>query len=212
MKSRSTYALLFNVIGETFGAGDGSTTFNLPNYAGCVPGMAGRPAFDQTVNNLTYTRGQTTGEQRHQLIINEMPTHTHGTNTPTGNTDGNGLTGINGAHSHTTNSQTPPNHNHGGSTGPGGSAAESETTAAGIYTGPVVAGEGSHTHSISSDGAHTHTTDVQGNHQHTIGSTGGSAFHNNMQPTLFGGNMYIFSGRMYSGLGTYPYSAATDLA
>lgn len=29
--SRSTYARLFAVIGETFGAGDGSTTFTLPN-------------------------------------------------------------------------------------------------------------------------------------------------------------------------------------
>jgi phage-related tail fiber protein len=29
--SRTDYADLFDVIGETFGAGDGSTTFNLPN-------------------------------------------------------------------------------------------------------------------------------------------------------------------------------------
>jgi microcystin-dependent protein len=29
--SRTTYANLFNAIGETYGAGDGSTTFNLPN-------------------------------------------------------------------------------------------------------------------------------------------------------------------------------------
>lgn len=31
-KSRTTYAALFNVIGTTFGSGDGSTTFNLPDY------------------------------------------------------------------------------------------------------------------------------------------------------------------------------------
>lgn len=29
--SRTLYAALFDVIGETYGAGDGSTTFNLPN-------------------------------------------------------------------------------------------------------------------------------------------------------------------------------------
>lgn len=210
--SRSTYALLFNVIGETFGAGDGSTTFNLPNYQGCVPGMAGQPAFNQSVNNLTYARGGFGGEQRHQLIIDEMPAHTHGSVNVTGNTNGNGLTGLAGAHSHTTNSQTPATHNHGGSTEPAGSAPESETTAVGIYEGPIVAGSGSHVHTINPDGAHTHTTNTEPNHQHSIGSTGGSAYHNNMQPTLFSGNMYIFSGKMYSGLGTYPYSAATDLA
>lgn len=35
--SRSTYALLFAVIGETYGAGDGSTTFNLPDQQGRFP-------------------------------------------------------------------------------------------------------------------------------------------------------------------------------
>lgn len=32
--SRTTYARLFNVIGTTYGSGDGSTTFNLPNLIG----------------------------------------------------------------------------------------------------------------------------------------------------------------------------------
>jgi hypothetical protein len=31
--SRTAYAKLFSVIGTTYGAGDGSTTFNLPNYS-----------------------------------------------------------------------------------------------------------------------------------------------------------------------------------
>jgi microcystin-dependent protein len=35
--SRSTYSDLFNVIGTTYGDGDGSTTFNLPNLKGRVP-------------------------------------------------------------------------------------------------------------------------------------------------------------------------------
>ena len=34
--SRATYALLFAVIGTTYGVGDGSTTFNLPNLKGRV--------------------------------------------------------------------------------------------------------------------------------------------------------------------------------
>lgn len=39
--SRSTYAALFAVIGTTFGAGDGSTTFNLPDYTNRSPVGAG---------------------------------------------------------------------------------------------------------------------------------------------------------------------------
>lgn len=35
--SRTTYANLFNIIGTTYGAGDGSTTFNLPNLKGRIP-------------------------------------------------------------------------------------------------------------------------------------------------------------------------------
>ena len=35
--SRSTYSALFAIVGTTYGAGDGSTTFNLPNLADNVP-------------------------------------------------------------------------------------------------------------------------------------------------------------------------------
>ena len=35
--SRVTYATLFALLGTTFGAGDGSTTFNLPNYKNRMP-------------------------------------------------------------------------------------------------------------------------------------------------------------------------------
>jgi len=39
--SRTTYATLFAVIGTTFGSGDGSTTFNLPDYRDRMPIGAG---------------------------------------------------------------------------------------------------------------------------------------------------------------------------
>ena len=39
--SRVVYSSLFNVIGETYGAGDGSTTFNLPDLREAVPKGAG---------------------------------------------------------------------------------------------------------------------------------------------------------------------------
>jgi len=46
--SRSTYANLFAVIGTTFGHGDASTTFNLPDFRGRVPAglQAGPGVFE----------------------------------------------------------------------------------------------------------------------------------------------------------------------
>ena len=35
--SRTTYAALYAIVGTTFGSGDGSTTFNLPNYTNRMP-------------------------------------------------------------------------------------------------------------------------------------------------------------------------------
>jgi len=57
--SRTTYATLFAVIGTTFGVGDGSTTFNLPNYTNRMPygttvGATGGSA-DSVVVSHTHT-------------------------------------------------------------------------------------------------------------------------------------------------------------
>lgn len=46
--SRTTYAELFKAIGTAFGEGDGSTTFNLPDYRGKVP-------FGADANNVIGT-------------------------------------------------------------------------------------------------------------------------------------------------------------
>lgn len=47
--SRTTYAALFAAIGELYGAGDGSTTFNLPNVVGRMPVGAGQLSVVFTV-------------------------------------------------------------------------------------------------------------------------------------------------------------------
>jgi microcystin-dependent protein len=51
--SRSTYSALFTSIGTLYGAGDGSTTFNLPNFQACFL----RGSGTQAVGGTTYTAG-----------------------------------------------------------------------------------------------------------------------------------------------------------
>ena len=67
--SRTTYADLFSVIGTTYGSGDGSTTFNLPNISERV--IVGNNGDGE------FSLGNTGGEKEHALTINEMPSHTH---------------------------------------------------------------------------------------------------------------------------------------
>jgi microcystin-dependent protein len=65
--SRVTYATLFALIGTTFGAGDTTTTFNLPDYRDRMSIGAG----------TTYALAATGGEATHVLTTPEMPSHTH---------------------------------------------------------------------------------------------------------------------------------------
>lgn len=65
--SRTTYAKLFEVIGTTFGTGDGSTTFNVPDLRNRFPVGAGD----------TYSLNSKGGEATHKLEVSEMPAHSH---------------------------------------------------------------------------------------------------------------------------------------
>lgn len=69
--SRSTYASLFTAIGTAYGAGDGSTTFALPNLKGRIP--VGRDSAQTEFDVL----GETGGAKTHTLSTAEMPSHTH---------------------------------------------------------------------------------------------------------------------------------------
>lgn len=69
--SRTTYADLFAVIGTTYGTGDGSTTFNLPN-------LKGKVAVGQNTSDTSFdVLGETGGEKSHKLTVSEMPKHQH---------------------------------------------------------------------------------------------------------------------------------------
>lgn len=71
--SRATYSALFTAISTTWGAGDGSTTFNVPDFrrrtavgsGGTGTGVLGNAA------------GNTGGAETVTLSITEMPAHTH---------------------------------------------------------------------------------------------------------------------------------------
>lgn len=63
---------LFALIGTTYGAGDGSTTYNLPNLLGRVP--VGRDATQSEFDVL----GETGGAKTVQITAATMPSHVHG--------------------------------------------------------------------------------------------------------------------------------------
>jgi microcystin-dependent protein len=70
--SRTAYPSLFARIGTVFGAGDGSTTYNIPDYRGRDILGAG-----QGVGLTLRTLGTHLGEENHLLSISEMPSHNH---------------------------------------------------------------------------------------------------------------------------------------
>lgn len=74
--SRSTYADLFAVLGTSRGEGNGTTTFNLPNYKGRT--LVGYDVGQTEFNAI----GKQGGAKTHTLSANEMPAHSHGVNDP----------------------------------------------------------------------------------------------------------------------------------
>jgi microcystin-dependent protein len=72
--SRGTYSVLFSVIGSTYGPGDGSTTFNLPDLRSRVPAGAGAAAGAGLTPRALAASG---GEETHLLAQTEMPGHVH---------------------------------------------------------------------------------------------------------------------------------------
>lgn len=181
---RDAYPALFGRIGTSFG-GSG-TQFRLPDPRGRVLGVIGAGA-GLTVRAM----GAETGTETHTLTIAEMPAHKHGAVDVSGNTNGSGVTDISGNHTHTI---TDPGHNHSYTNQP-----DTANPATSLTTMSVA--DDSNQNQTTSTNTTGITINANGTHAHLIGSTGGSQPHNNMQPTLFAGHLYIFSGgHTYSSL------------
>lgn len=103
--SRTTYAKLFALVGTTFGGGDGTTTFNIPdlrgravfgldNMGGSAASRIGSVSTDGgTVVGTTV--GSAGGSSTHVQTVSEMVSHTHDANTSGGDvaTWGGNVTG-----------------------------------------------------------------------------------------------------------------------
>jgi len=134
--SRVTYADLFAAIGTVHGTGDGSTTFNLPDYRGRASAgkddMGGSNASRLSEFSGT-TLGAGVGAQNQTLTTAQMPSHDHGA-----------ATGSAGAHSHTIGFDQYFGFVPGG----GGAGPYYPTTSGAAST----SGAADHTHSIAAQG------------------------------------------------------------
>lgn len=141
--SRALWPSLFATIGTTYGSGDGSTTFNLPDLRGRVAVGAGS-ITDPNNNTQVFTLAGKNGELTHKLTVAEMPTHNHG-----------GTTGNAGSHNHY---QTSAQGSGGliGNTATGGISSPS-----GQVTNSYTGTSGDHNHSISSQGGDGYHNNLQ---------------------------------------------------
>jgi len=78
--SRSDYDELYDEIGTTYGVGDGSTTFNLPDFRGRFPlgqdDMGGSSA-NRVTDADADTLGNGDGDETKTLSADNLPAHTH---------------------------------------------------------------------------------------------------------------------------------------
>jgi microcystin-dependent protein len=96
--SRTTYSSLFSAIGTTYGTGDGSTTFNLPDLRGRLPmGSGTGVGLNASGTGVTSGTAMTAralgawfGEETHLLTTAELASHTHANTVSGGNTSSAG--------------------------------------------------------------------------------------------------------------------------
>ena len=85
--SRTTYAALFKVIGTNYGVGDGSTTFNIPDFRESVPVGAGQ--WSTVTGQKKHTIGTHDIYGLGDFKDDQFQTHTHSYETATSNAKAN---------------------------------------------------------------------------------------------------------------------------
>ena len=173
--SRTTYSALFTAIGTTYGAGDGSTTFALPDMRSRVPVGVG-----QASGLSNRTLGGTVGEENTTIGSTNLPAHSHSFS-PTGT--------LNTESSHTHASPNAGFHAHGSNVNvlcyaAGGANLNAGTTFQHYNLNQIMYGAGDHGHgNTNSNSGHTHTfTPTAG--QTTGNGPGTGASLTNMQPSI----------------------------
>jgi microcystin-dependent protein len=140
-KSRAVYAELYAVVGTTYGAGDGTTTFNIPDLRQRVP-------LGKAASGTGSTLGGTGGSKDAVAVSHN---HTQDAHDHTQDAHSHPFTtGSNGSHEHDTPNQYVVTSLTGGhnATGDG----DPDKTQAVTFT-DLTASAGSHTHTGTSDNA-----------------------------------------------------------
>lgn len=173
--SRTTYAALYAAIGDTYGAGDGSTTFALPDLERRVVVGAGGTG----TTTLADTVGATGGAETHTLTVAEVPAHNHGARTAAApghvHRSGSLSAGSSGsAHVHTIDLSLTPAAQ---ATGDGLNTIKRVQNLPAIGAGRTES-SGAHSHNVSG------STGSGGGHSHAVSSQGGGNAHSIMQPSV----------------------------
>ena len=145
--SRTTYATLFAAIGTTWGAGDGSTTFNIPDLRGRTPigagtgsGLTARTLGDN-LGAETHDHGGNSGEVTLSAAQSGLPAHTHAFTQPT----------VKVKYSKSVASGNAANHIDGSSSSSTAAPMDVSGGAVGAVTGGAKAATSAHKHTISSN-------------------------------------------------------------
>jgi microcystin-dependent protein len=158
--SRTDYSALFAVVGTTYGAGNGSTTFNLPDLRTRVP-------VGQNSSGTFATLGATGGDETRTLAIGNLPSHTHSFSATTSSD----------SHTHTFSGTTSTAGAHAHGIYIGGTQLAYGNGTQGFGSGLGSMFGGSNGFQAASAGAHTHTysgTTSSDSHTHTVSGTSGA--------------------------------------
>lgn len=131
--SRTTYSALFSAIGTTYGTGDGSTTFNVPDLTSRFPAGKGASTWSDTLNEQ--------GGSAQAVVV----THTH----TFGHTHSGSTTAGEGAHTHLIDVRLDPIQGSSGAVGTSNSVANSTRT--------IPSNNSAHQHSFATDAQNTTT-------------------------------------------------------